>query len=330
MRFKYNLVLRALASEQPSMLTLHEGTCGRNFYATTLHLINAALAKLARLSVRPLVSASRPAECFAMCLLSFLPPAPCPLPPAPCLLPLTQRPPSRSIPPSPQTPGVLYRGLSGGVAPQAFWRADHRNVRGAVEGGILSCVRSPTVALQHGVRGCGGLQATVLVVREGVGDTAADLSWLSEYPEEGEHAFPPLTSLVVHHSTVEGGCLLLEVQPSVPHMGGQLLEAEKRLLDNKENASRGLVCCRPLLDWLLLLPLLCRSLLALLLAARCTRMCFDTSRAPPLAHPRSPSRNRDPRSPSLLTLARRSHISAPMCCSPRRPAPPRPKPRRSG
>jgi len=174
---------------------------------------------------------------------------------------------------------------------------------------VLSCVSSATVALKHGVRGYGGLQATVLVVREGVGDTAADLSWLSEYPEEGERAFPPLTSLVVHRSTVEGGCLLLEVQPSVPHMAGQLLEAERRFVDNKENASRGLV----------------RAAVASSCGLAASAATADHASCQ-LADVAGSSAQNSLR----LGHAVRSRTSARMCSSPRRHAPPRPKPRRRG
>lgn len=189
MRLKYNLSLRALAAEDPHTLSAHERLCGRNFYPATIHLMNAALHKLAKLS----------------------------------------------------SPGILYRGLPGGVAPQAFWKADHRGVRGAMEAGVLSCVRTPTAALQHGVRGAGGLQATLLSIREGVGNAAAELSWLSEYPGEQEHAFPPLTSLVVHSASVEGGCVLLHVQPSLCLLGGRLFEAERQAVEARDNQARGLV-----------------------------------------------------------------------------------------
>lgn len=189
MRYKYNTTLRALASEEPSMLAAHEKLCGRNFYPATLHLVNAALHKLARLGVA----------------------------------------------------GRLYRGLAGGVVPSALWQPNQSGVRGVTEAGVLSCVRTPTAALQHGSRAAGGLQATLLVVREGLGDCAADISWLSEYPDEGEHAFPPLTSLVTASAVVEGGCLLLEVQPSLSLMGGKLVEAERRLAERREGHSLGLV-----------------------------------------------------------------------------------------
>ena len=36
------------------------------------------------------------------------------------------------------------------------------------------------------------------------------------YPDEGERALPPLTSLTVLESRVEGGCLLLALQPCLP------------------------------------------------------------------------------------------------------------------
>ena len=45
------------------------------------------------------------------------------------------------------TPTAVWRGLGGGVLPQALWRPDQRNVRGGVEAGVLSCVREADAAL---------------------------------------------------------------------------------------------------------------------------------------------------------------------------------------
>ena len=109
------------------------------------------------------------------------------------------------------TPAMVYRSVPGGVLPQHFWRPDHRGVLGGVEAGVLSCVHEQRIAQLHAARARGGLQSTLLAVHQADGECAADISWLSEYPAEGEVAFPPLTGLRVVRSRVNGPALMLEV-----------------------------------------------------------------------------------------------------------------------
>jgi hypothetical protein len=71
----------------------------------------------------------------------------------------------------------VYRGISGGVLPRAFWQPDAYGVRGAVEFGFLSTTRDREVAAGY----AGGSGAsTLLEIRQGMINRGADLAWLSQ------------------------------------------------------------------------------------------------------------------------------------------------------
>ena len=92
-------------------------------------------------------------------------------------------------------PTVVYRSLPGGVLPQSYWRPNSRGVLGAIESGVVSCVAEARVALLHAARASGGLQASVLAIRQADGACAADLTWLSQYAHATSPAYPhPNTS----------------------------------------------------------------------------------------------------------------------------------------
>ena len=113
-------------------------------------------------------------------------------------------------------PETLYRSMHSGVLPQSLWRPNMRGVHAVVEAGFLACMRDPKAMLLHAARQNGGLMCTVLAVREADGACGADLSWVSQYPEEGEFVFPPLTSLRLLRSHVDGSALVVEVEPVTP------------------------------------------------------------------------------------------------------------------
>ena len=57
------------------------------------------------------------------------------------------------------------------------------------------------------------------------------------YPDEHESAWPPLTGLATHGATVDGGCLLVELTPSLP--GGRgLVDVERSSLEERLAAER--------------------------------------------------------------------------------------------
>ena len=72
-------------------------------------------------------------------------------------------------------------------------------------------------AAAHATRqGASGLQCACLAVQAAGDGGGAALAWLSQYPLEGEHAWPPLTRLTTRRASVDAatGCLVVEAAAS--------------------------------------------------------------------------------------------------------------------
>jgi hypothetical protein len=151
-------VLRSLTTV-PFMVRTFETLCRGNRFVTTIHAINSAILKLARLT----------------------------------------------------NVSKVYRGIGGGILPEAFWKPDASGARGAVEFGFMSTTRDRSVAV--GYAGAGA--ATVMEMQQGMIDRGADLSWLSQFPHEAEVCFAPLCALEVKRSRVDGATIVVDVRPSV-------------------------------------------------------------------------------------------------------------------
>ena len=81
------------------------------------------------------------------------------------------------------TDAVVYRGLSGGKMPEAFDTADSATgLRGGVETGCMSTTVDENVAMAY-ARADHGI---LLALNQHESARGADLSWLSQYPEEAE------------------------------------------------------------------------------------------------------------------------------------------------
>ncbi|CAK0862588.1 unnamed protein product [Prorocentrum cordatum] len=107
--------------------------------------------------------------------------------------------------------GVVVRGTAGGRLPKQFWEEDAFGVRGGIEYGFMSTTSNREVAMQYASdprRGAG----TILEIQTGMIDRGADLSWISQYPHERELCFPPLTSLQVLGTSVEGMVLVVSLR----------------------------------------------------------------------------------------------------------------------
>jgi hypothetical protein len=110
--------------------------------------------------------------------------------------------------------GRVYRGVSGGVLPDAFWTANDHGVRGGVERAFVSTSYARTEALSYSCLRDG--QPSILFeIQMGMISRGCDVSWISQYPAESECLFAPLTGFEVKRIRVEGTGLLAEVRPSV-------------------------------------------------------------------------------------------------------------------
>ena len=118
---------------------------------------------------------------------------------------------------------TVYRGISGGLLPPSFWDADMSGIKGGTEMGFMSCTSDRGVALAYSRkqgRGTSGevtnTASLLLESRMGMVDRGADLSWLSQFPQEAEYCFSPLTGIEVLGTRVEGDVLIVEAHFCTP------------------------------------------------------------------------------------------------------------------
>ena len=107
----------------------------------------------------------------------------------------------------------VYRGISGGLLPDAFWRRNEFNVRGGVEFAFMSTTSDKKVAMEYAAGS--GKQGIVFEIQMGMIDRGANIGRLSQYPHEAEILFAPLTGLEVQSTRVEGAVLFIAVRLSV-------------------------------------------------------------------------------------------------------------------
>lgn len=107
----------------------------------------------------------------------------------------------------------VYRGVSGGLLPDSFWRPNEIGVRGGIEYAFMSTTRNRKVAMDYATQSQAA--GTIFEIQMGMVDRGADLSWLSQYPHEQEVTFAPLTGLEVTGTRCEGAVLVVTVRLNV-------------------------------------------------------------------------------------------------------------------
>jgi hypothetical protein len=125
---------------------------------------------------------------------------------------------------------VVYRGIGGVTLPEVFREPNKDGAKGGVEFGFMSCSTKRDVALGYAAgKECGG---TLLKMKMGMFHKGAQLNWLSQYPEEEEILFPPLTGIeVTGDPRVTGaeGAATVELFPVQLTTNLQSMEIEKLL-----------------------------------------------------------------------------------------------------
>jgi hypothetical protein len=111
----------------------------------------------------------------------------------------------------------LYRGVKGGALPRNFFIADRYGACGGTEFGFMSATTNKAVATKYAATDSSSDKGSVVFkIQEGSIDRGADLSWLSQYPNEDEVVFAPLTNLqVVGTPKVDKGCIVMTLRPNV-------------------------------------------------------------------------------------------------------------------
>ena len=91
----------------------------------------------------------------------------------------------------------VYRGVSGGMLPEACRRKNWFGIKGGVEGGFMSTTTDRATAVFYAKGGANKLMrggpAIVFEFQMGMIDRGADVGWLSEFPHEAEVRVPPLS-----------------------------------------------------------------------------------------------------------------------------------------
>ena len=88
----------------------------------------------------------------------------------------------------------IYRGMSGMMLPDCFFKGDKLGWKGGVEIAFMSCTRDRDVALQYLGK---GKMPVIFEIEVSQVDRGASLQWLSQYPGEAEVLLPPLSNLEV-------------------------------------------------------------------------------------------------------------------------------------
>ena len=111
---------------------------------------------------------------------------------------------------------IVYRGISNGQLPQKFIEEDRDKVKGGVEIAFMSTTMDRKVAEQYsGAKVDDDKMAIIIQMQQGMVDRGADLTDISQYPEEREILFPPLTALQVVGRRVSHKALIIDVRPTV-------------------------------------------------------------------------------------------------------------------
>ena len=89
---------------------------------------------------------------------------------------------------------TVYRGLTGVELPMCFFIATMQGCRAGVEGAFMSCSTRKDVAMQYAGK---GERPIIFEMSVGEIDIGADVRNLSQYPNENEVVFPPLSNIEI-------------------------------------------------------------------------------------------------------------------------------------
>ena len=93
----------------------------------------------------------------------------------------------------------VYRGMSGRLFPESFWRPNEQGVMGGIEFAFMSTTPDISVAHQYSQDAYG----IVVEIQQGMIDRGAEISWLSQYPHEAEVLFAPLAGLEAREMRID-------------------------------------------------------------------------------------------------------------------------------
>ena len=109
----------------------------------------------------------------------------------------------------------VFRGVAGMRLPKTFFKKDKYGISGGCDYGFMSTTGDRAVAEQYAKVTNPDVISTIIMAMMGMVDRGADISFLSQFPNEGEILFGPLTALEVRLSRVSGSWIIVEAKLSV-------------------------------------------------------------------------------------------------------------------
>jgi hypothetical protein len=108
----------------------------------------------------------------------------------------------------------VFRGAAGGVLPAEFWKPNKQNVRGGIELAFMSTTTDRDIALHYGgAANASDKPSIIFEMQMGMIDRGAPVQWCSQFPEEAEILFAPLTGCeVVGMPKVEKSVIVIELR----------------------------------------------------------------------------------------------------------------------
>ena len=217
-------MLRALGTKIPPLVRNYENLCLGNNYTTTLHVLCTAIVKLGKVvpvnTVYRAPGGALPASFW------------CKQPEGVQVWLATE---CVAIPCAP--PNVrLY------ISPHERPDGMCLRAQGGMELAFMSTTTAKAEAMAYAKRAPGML---LFEIQQGFVARGASISWLSQYPNEEEVLFPPLTTLEVVGSRVEGCVVIVELRPCIKAPGTlkcgaydivYAAKARERALREKEDA----------------------------------------------------------------------------------------------
>ena len=128
------------------------------------------------------------------------------------------------------TVSKVYR-VPGGQPPPWFFEASADGTRGGIECGFTSATLAKDDAIKYAISSGNPM---IFEIRHSTATKGADLSWLSQFPMEGEVTFGPLTLYEVQSTRSEGALMVFELCPSLcaaADLSRVALDADRRLCD---------------------------------------------------------------------------------------------------
>ena len=125
---------------------------------------------------------------------------------------------------------ILHRGFGGMTLPPQFFYADAQGCRDGVECALMSTSPNREVVIGYSDVDTGKVLSTMFVIKVGKTSVATDISWLSQFEDEKEFLFGPLTHLqvvgqpeVVEHEDKDMSLIHLDLTVRAIHIHNILL-----------------------------------------------------------------------------------------------------------